>query len=134
MDNFSPLSLEASTQLLKALSDDSRLRIMHLLLHKTEMCVSDLELILDFTQTKTSRHLTYLRNARLVNGRKLDQRTFYRITEELIPFMEHVFAYVNKEDPVLRKDLETYQILYATEELAISRLHKKRWESERENS
>lgn len=124
-----PLDLTASTHIFKALSDESRLRIIHLLYQKTEMCVSDLELILDFTQTKTSRHLTYLRNAGLVVGRKLDQRTFYKITEELMTLIEQIFIHLDTGG-TFQKDMESYQILYATEELAISRLHKQRWEKE----
>ncbi|MEM6297089.1 MAG: metalloregulator ArsR/SmtB family transcription factor [Bacteroidota bacterium] len=126
-----PLSLAAATQLLKSLSDESRLRIVHLLLRKFEMCVSDLEVILDFTQTKTSRHLTYLKNAGLVSRRKLDQRTFYTISEEMLPLIEQLFSYVDTAEATFNKDLETYQILYATEELAISRIHKARWEAEK---
>ncbi len=126
-----PLSLAAATQLLKSLSDESRLRIVHLLLRKFEMCVSDLEVILDFTQTKTSRHLTYLKNAGVVSRRKLDQRTFYTLSEEMLPLVEQLFSYLQTEEEAFKKDLETYRILYATEELAISRIHKARWETEK---
>ncbi|MGF1534509.1 MAG: ArsR/SmtB family transcription factor [Bernardetiaceae bacterium] len=122
------LSLSLAAQVMKALGDESRLRIVHLLFEKTEMCVSDLELILDFTQTKTSRHLTYLRNAKLAEGRKVDQRTFYRICPDLMPLLEGLMPYL-ANDETLQKDLDTYRILYATQELAISRIHQQRWES-----
>ena len=46
-----------------------------------ELSISDLEHILDFTQTKTSRHLIYLKNAGLVGSRRVDQWTFYYILE-----------------------------------------------------
>jgi ArsR family transcriptional regulator len=40
-------------QIFKSLSDQARVRILHLLLKNGEMTISDLEHILDFTQTKT---------------------------------------------------------------------------------
>jgi ArsR family transcriptional regulator len=58
------------TQLLKALSDPSRLRIMHLLMDVQELCVCDIEAVLNCTQTKVSRHLAYLRKAGLVTDRR----------------------------------------------------------------
>ncbi|MBY0424376.1 MAG: metalloregulator ArsR/SmtB family transcription factor, partial [Cytophagales bacterium] len=76
-------SLSLGNQIFKSFSDESRVRIMYLLFQNQEMCISDLELILDFTQTKTSRHLIYLKNAGLVSYRKFDQWVFYSIKEEI---------------------------------------------------
>ena len=58
------------TTLFKALSDESRLRILNLLLAWGELCVCDIEAVMGFTQTKVSRHLAYLRRARLVAYRR----------------------------------------------------------------
>ena len=69
-------NLSTGAQLFKALSDESRLRIIHLLHKNEKMCISDVELILDFTQTKTSRHLIYLKNANIVSLKKVDQYAF----------------------------------------------------------
>ena len=65
-------SISFGEQILKALADESRIRILNLILRNKELCTSDLEQVLDFTQTKTSRHLAYLRNAGLVTPRKLE--------------------------------------------------------------
>lgn len=54
----------------KALSDEARLRILNLIFRTGEICVCDIEAITGFTQTKTSRHLAYLRNAGLVEARQ----------------------------------------------------------------
>jgi ArsR family transcriptional regulator len=54
----------------KALSDESRLRILTLLLQRGELCVCDIEAATEFTQTKTSRHLSYLKRVGLVNVRR----------------------------------------------------------------
>ncbi len=54
----------------KALSDESRLRMLNLIMRTGEICVCDIESITGFTQTKTSRHLSYLREAELVDSRQ----------------------------------------------------------------
>lgn len=54
----------------KALSDESRLRIINLLLHSGELCVCDIESIMGCTQTKVSRHLSYLKSVGLINVRR----------------------------------------------------------------
>lgn len=65
-------------KILKALTDETRLRIINLL-YERELCVCDIEDILGTTQTKISRHLAYLRNADLVRNRKIAQWSFYSL-------------------------------------------------------
>ncbi|EJF10403.1 MULTISPECIES: metalloregulator ArsR/SmtB family transcription factor [Pontibacter] len=119
-------SLSFGEQVLKALADDSRLRMLHLILRNKEMCTSDLEHVLDFTQTKTSRHLAYLRNAGLVVPRKIDQWVYYSLKEEGSDFVQQIFTYLER-DAILQKDLETYRILYSNRELAVNRMQTRRW-------
>ena len=66
--------------LFKALSDETRLRIMVLLSEK-ELCVCQLMWALDLDQAKTSRHLTVLRNSGLVNDRREGLWIFYSLAE-----------------------------------------------------
>ncbi|MHA6246885.1 ArsR/SmtB family transcription factor [Pontibacter sp. CAU 1760] len=121
-------SLSFGEQVLKALADESRIRILHLILRNKEMCTSDLEQVLDFTQTKTSRHLSYLRNAGLVTPRKLDQWVFYAVKEEAADFINQIFAYMER-DAALQKDSEVYEILFSNRELAVNKLQTRRWTS-----
>lgn len=65
----------------KALSDESRLRILNLIFRSGEICVCDIESITGFTQTKTSRHLSYLRNAELVESRQEGLWMLYSIAK-----------------------------------------------------
>lgn len=55
--------------LLRALSDDTRLRIFALLT-KAELCVCEIEDILDLPQSLVSNHLSVLRRAGLVRSRR----------------------------------------------------------------
>ena len=61
--------MDGSVLLFKALGDETRLRILNLLL-RGELCVCDIMKILEMGQSKVSRHLAYLRNAGLVTDRR----------------------------------------------------------------
>jgi ArsR family transcriptional regulator len=113
-------------QIFKSLSDQARVRILHLLLRNGEMTISDLEHILEFTQTKTSRHITYLKNSNIVNARKHDQWVFYVIREEVELVMTQIFVFLNKEG-ILQKDQEVFEILKSNRELATNRITKQHW-------
>lgn len=114
-------NLSYGTQIFKSFSDDSRTRIIHLLYRKDELCISDLESILDFTQTKTSRHITYLKNAGMVTARKYDQWVFYSIKEEGYNMVSQIFKFLDK-DTILQKDLQTYETMDANRALAKNKI------------
>lgn len=61
--------MKSAAQLFKALSDETRLRILALLTGG-ELCVCDLMAILELPQSTVSRHLAYLRNSGLVVDRR----------------------------------------------------------------
>ena len=69
----------------KALSDETRLQIMTLLLERDELCVCDFVGSLGLTQSKVSRHLRYLYNAGLVQDRREGLWMHYRISPHLKP-------------------------------------------------
>jgi len=115
------ISLNYGMKVFKALSEEPRVRILHLLINNRELSISDLEHILDFTQTKTSRHLAFLKNAGLVGSRRIDQWTFYYILEEAIEIIVQIFKFIQK-DIKLIKDQEIYEILQSNRELARSKI------------
>jgi ArsR family transcriptional regulator, arsenate/arsenite/antimonite-responsive transcriptional repressor len=63
----------------RALADQTRLRILHLL-QSGELCVCHLVSVLDVPQPKASRHLAYLRRVGLVVARKEGQWMHYSLT------------------------------------------------------
>jgi ArsR family transcriptional regulator len=84
-------------QYFKGLADQSRLRILNLLLHG-ELCVCDIHYVLETSQPNTSRHLTYLRNAGLILDRREGTRMYYRLAQPdeevhklLFAFLRNVF-------------------------------------------
>jgi ArsR family transcriptional regulator, arsenate/arsenite/antimonite-responsive transcriptional repressor len=105
----------------KALSEEPRVRILHLLIQNKELCIADLEHILDFTQTKTSRHLSYLKNSGLVGSKKIDQWTFYYLLEETSEIIQQILKFIQKDNRLI-KDQEIYEILYSNRELAKNKI------------
>ncbi|SEI83888.1 ArsR family transcriptional regulator [Allopseudospirillum japonicum] len=71
------------TILLKALADDTRLRIVMLLLQEEELCVCELTQALDEIQPKISRHLALLRGNGLLVDRRQGQWVFYSLSPKL---------------------------------------------------
>lgn len=61
----------------KALSDPTRIRILHNL-SKRELCVCDLAEVLGMTQSAVSHQLRYLKALRLVKNRREGNTVFYR--------------------------------------------------------
>ncbi|WP_035275411.1 ArsR/SmtB family transcription factor [Desulfogranum japonicum] len=74
--------MNTQVQLFKALGDETRLRVLLLLLRHTELCVCDLEAALDMPQSTVSRHLAVLRNANLVEGERRGVWMYYRLNRK----------------------------------------------------
>ena len=77
--------MKTLTLLFRALADESRLRILHLLFKSGELCVCDIESTIDATQTKVSRHLRYLKRAGLVQDRRQGLWILYSIARPATP-------------------------------------------------
>jgi len=75
--------IDELAQMHKALSDETRLRIVYLLLAVGELCVCDVETALGVTQSRASRHLQTLKQARLVADRRDKTWVYYRIPDTL---------------------------------------------------
>jgi ArsR family transcriptional regulator len=76
----------------KALSDETRLSIMTLLLENDELCVCDFVGALGETQSKISRHLRYLYHAGLVADRREGLWIHYRLSPDPTPEQAAIVA------------------------------------------
>ncbi|MAQ21882.1 MAG: transcriptional regulator [Flammeovirgaceae bacterium] len=119
-------NIEYGKTIFKSFSDVSRIRILNILSKKKEVSISDLEMILNFTQTKTSRHIYYLKNSGLLNSKNEDQFIFYSLREEALDIIDQIFEFLDKDDQ-LKKDLETYDTMYSNRELAKNKIELKTW-------
>ena len=114
-------NVDYGSKVFRSFSDISRIRIMNILYNRKESCIADLELILNFTQTKTSRHVNYLKNANLLNMKYVNQFIFYSIREEALDLIDKIFKLLEK-DKQLEKDLEIYDIMNSNRELSKNKL------------
>ena len=121
-------NLTLGSQIFKACADESRLRILHLIFLNGEMCISDLEKILDFTQAKTSRHLIYLKNSGILSYRRYNHWVFYQIKDEVFEILKQIFQFLRK-DQQLQKDQQVYQTLYTNRELAVNKREIEAWQN-----
>src|SRR5690606_25671655 len=90
-------NIDLGAQIFLACSDTSRLRILNLIMNNGEMCISDLERILDFTQTKTSRHLVYLKNSDILSIRKFNQWVFYQLKDEVHDIIKQILQFISRD-------------------------------------
>ena len=88
--------LKSITDLLRALSDETRLRIVNLLATSGELCVCDVESTIGGPQTKISRHLGYLRRAGLVKARKQGLWVLYSLSPETDPARRELLECVDR--------------------------------------
>ncbi len=114
-------NIELGAQIFLACSDTSRLRILNLIMTNGEMCITDLEHILEFTQTKTSRHLIYLKNSGILTTRKFNQWVFYQIKDEVFDIVKQILVFLRR-DLVFQNDQQIFQTLYTNRELALNKL------------
>lgn len=72
------IGLNGTSRLLRALADETRMRILHLLAQE-ELSGTDLMEILNMGQSRISTHLALLKEVGLVLDRKAGRRTFFSI-------------------------------------------------------
>ncbi len=98
-------------ELFKALSEESRLRILALLI-QNEMCVCEIEECLKMTQSNASRHLTALKNCGILDSYKKAQWAYYKVSDKFKEENPDLWIYLKehmKESPTYHTDFENCQ-------------------------
>jgi ArsR family transcriptional regulator len=85
--------VQSREQFFKALADETRLRLIHLM-NVGEICVCYLVEVLGQPQSKISRHLAYLRQAGIVSARRDGKWMHYRLTPQKDPGAARVLRQV----------------------------------------
>lgn len=75
------LDLFKLSDLFKVISDPTRIKILFAL-EKEELCVCDIAVILNMTQSAISHQLKTLRMSKLVTNRKEGKTVFYKLADE----------------------------------------------------
>lgn len=84
------LGTQEIAEFFKCLSEPVRLRILHLLLVRGELCVCDLVRGLDLSQSVVSRHLAYMRKNGLLSTRREGVWIYYQLSAGLAPMTDTV--------------------------------------------
>ncbi len=74
-------------ELFKVFGDTTRVKIL-CALFESEMCVCDISLLLNMTQSSISHQLRVLKNAKLVKNRKEGKSVYYSLNDDHI---KHIF-------------------------------------------
>ncbi len=99
------------TNIFKALSDETRLRMLNLLIiSETELCVCEFTDVLEIPTYNVSKHLKILKTAGLLNERKEGRWVYFGLTTKKEKFLNLLFEAV-KEMPTrqLKADLRELQ-------------------------
>jgi ArsR family transcriptional regulator len=92
--------METISDLFKSLGDETRLRLLSLLLEEDELCVCYLVDVLQLPQSTVSRHLALLKRAGWLRDRRESLWIYYSINKTLTPIQQFLL-------PVLRNFLTT---------------------------
>ena len=89
-------SMEEWVQLFKALGDETRLRIVGLLI-QGELCVCDLMDVLEEPQSKISRHLSYLKHSGLTYSKRVGVWMHYGLRKRTDEKCGHLVLFLREE-------------------------------------
>jgi len=101
-------------KIIKALSHENRLRILNLI-KQQELCVCELQHIMQINQSNASRHLSKLKQANIIKGKRHSQWVFYQIKSKILkdyPFLELIIKEEVNELKICKEDsnrLSEYQ-------------------------
>ena len=99
-----------TVDLFRLLADETRLRIL-ILLTRGELCVCDIMSVIGATQSKTSRHLAYLRNAGLVEDRREGLWIHYSLAKPTGVLQQRVFEWLRHAESELPQAVEDLRTL-----------------------
>jgi len=91
-------------EVIQALADPTRLRLLNLLEQAREICVCELVDALQVPQYKVSRHLQVLTNSGWLEDRRRGKWVYYRISSDLKPFQHDLLRAIGR----LREEREDF--------------------------
>lgn len=92
-------SIETLAQTFKALSDPTRLNIVHLLLDKDSLCVCEIMENLALKQSTASRHLAYLKHSGLVTSWREGVWMHYALKKDALTILNREALLSSLGDP-----------------------------------
>lgn len=113
---------------IKALADENRARIL-LALGSRELCVCQIVELLELAPSTVSKHISILKQARLVDSRKQGRWIYYRLADTDVPDEAREAADLGARllcnDPQIRKDRERLEQILEIDPEELCRRQKK---------
>ncbi len=97
------------TDIFKMLTDETRIRILNIL-QETDLCVCEVQAVLDISQTNASKHLNRLKGAGFITDKKKSQWSYYYLNEDFWNKHESLYQYLKYQwdtNDCYIKDLES---------------------------
>jgi DNA-binding transcriptional ArsR family regulator len=82
--------LERSAEILRVLAHPFRLQIVHQLLEKNALNVTELQKILKLPQSTVSQHLHKMRNHKVLSHERKGTEVFYRVDDKQVKQTVHI--------------------------------------------
>jgi ArsR family transcriptional regulator len=98
------------SELFKALGDENRLRILNLLINE-ELCVCEVEMVLNMTQSNVSRHLSKLKSMGLIASYKKAQWVYYEMDSNFINQYPLLYEFLQNESKKSKEYMKDIEIL-----------------------
>jgi DNA-binding transcriptional ArsR family regulator len=99
-NSLSPIALcsnEECLELLNALSDGTRQKILTLFYTNKELCVNDIAINFALSRPTISHHLSLMKRAKLLNARKEGKEVYYSFNRDfVIEFLESMLNILKK--------------------------------------
>ena len=106
--------MEKMALIFQSLDDETRLRILALLVEEEELCVCDLVSVLQLPQSTVSRQLSLLKGAGWLKDRREGVWIYYSINKSLTPVQQFIIPVLRNFLPATeaaKKDLERMRSL-----------------------
>ncbi len=105
------MSAVTPIDVLKALADETRLRMLSLLSESENWCGCEIEAVLRINQSNASRHLTRLRSAGVIHATKNGQWVHYALhpPKPYAELIRQVIETARSEDERFTRDLQRMQ-------------------------
>jgi ArsR family transcriptional regulator len=84
--------MDREAEVFQSLADSTRLRLIHLLVRRGEICVCELTDALGLPQYNVSRHLRVLQHAGWLEDRKVGKWVYYRMRRDLPGYQRTLLA------------------------------------------
>lgn len=96
-------------KVLRALSDETRLKLIEYLRHGNEICVCDIEQVFDKTQSTLSRHLKTLTDADILESRREGNKKLFKVKDTQVFKLLAIIDNLIKRNEKFKKIVELQQ-------------------------